>query len=150
MRMIFFFAFLAIFSACRNDDDIPRGIIPKENMSKILWDVIQADQFSTQYLLKDSAKWHVKSETMKLYDEVFKIHHISKAEFEKSLQFYLGHPDITKTMFDSLSAQANRQRSQVYLTPTAPRMTKITPDSINRLNYPKSELLKNRTKIKPR
>ncbi len=73
-----------------------------------MWDMIQADQFSKQFLLKDSAKSNVKIETMKLYDEVFQIHHVSKDEFQKSYQFYISRPDIFKVIMDSISAQGNR------------------------------------------
>jgi hypothetical protein len=103
--------------SCTNKDSIPRGIIPKDKMEKILWDMIQADQFTAQYLLKDSARINTKMETMKLYAEVFQIHHVSKEEFQKSFSYYLSRPDITKNMFDSLSAHSNRHREELYKRP---------------------------------
>jgi Domain of unknown function (DUF4296) len=115
-RMPFLLAFFYM-TACTNPGHVPRGILSKDSMEKILWDIIQADQFSTQYLAKDSAKINLKSETMKLYEEVFRLHHISKTDFDKSYQFYLDHPDITTVMFDSLSAKANRQHSEVFKKP---------------------------------
>ena len=51
---------------------------------------------------------------MKLYKEVFTIHHTTKDEFNKSYQFYLSRPDLSKSLFDSLSAYANRQRNEMY------------------------------------
>ena len=84
---LLFFCFLL---SCANRDAIPSGIIPKNEMEKVLWDMIQADQFSKQFIARDSVKRkNLDSETMKLYNEVFQIHHITKDEFQKSYQFYI-------------------------------------------------------------
>jgi len=121
MRQFVLFLSLLFVLSCSDQNSVPKDIIAKDKMGKILWDLVQADQYSTQYLVKDSAKINVKQETMKLYEEVFRIHHITKDEFQKSFAFYLAHPDITKVMFDSISANANRQRMQVYRnTPRIP------------------------------
>jgi len=86
--------------------------------------MIQADQFSKQFLLKDSAKKNVHEETMQMYSQVFQIHHITKEEFQKSYQFYVSRPDILKLMFDSLSAQGNRRMQEVYQPSPQPKKTK--------------------------
>ncbi|HVM88209.1 MAG TPA: DUF4296 domain-containing protein [Puia sp.] len=100
-------------SACVHKDSLPKGIISKNEMQKILWDMIQADQFSKQFLSKDSTK-NINLETMKLYDEVFQVYHISKDDFKKSYQFYISRPDIFKVVLDSISAQASRRMKEVY------------------------------------
>ena len=105
---------LLMVIGCNDKDSVPSNIIQKDEMSKIVWDLIQTDQFYSLYMIKDTAKYNVQSETMDLYNQVFRIHHITKSEFDKSFQFYLAHPDITKDMFDSLSARANRRRADVY------------------------------------
>jgi Domain of unknown function (DUF4296) len=93
-------------------------------MQKILWDMIQADQFAKQFIVKDSAKKNVSVETMKLYDEIFQIHHITKQEFQKSYQFYVGRPDILKIIFDSLAAQGNRHIQEIYKPVSPPLKSK--------------------------
>ncbi len=125
MRMFLCFMLSCFIAGCANKDSIPSGIISKNEMQKILWDIIQADQFSKQFLLKDSAKINVGNETMKLYSEVFQIHHITKDEFEKSYKFYISRPDIFKVVLDSLSAQGNRSRHEMYEATPAPQ--KINP-----------------------
>ena len=86
--------------------------------------MIQADQYSKQFIIKDSAKKNVSIETMKLYDEVFHIHHITKDEFQKSYQFYIGRPDILKVVFDSLTAQDNQRMQEVYKPASPPKKSK--------------------------
>jgi hypothetical protein len=118
-RLICLLFFCSVIS-CANRDSIPSGIIPKNEMQKILWDMIQADQFSKQFIVKDSSKKNISVETMKLYDEVFQIHHITKDEFQKSYQFYISRPDILKNVFDSLSAQGNRRMQEIYQPVVSP------------------------------
>jgi len=103
---------------CTNPGHIPGKIIPKDSMRNILWDMMLVDQYSVNYLIKDSS--HVKHETMKLYQQVFDLHRVTKAEFDESYTFYLEHPNISAIMFDSLAAMANRQRNEVFRIPTKP------------------------------
>jgi len=114
---LLFFSFLI---CCTNKDNVPSGIIPKAEMQKLMWDMIQANQFSKHFLLKDSAKKNVTAETMKLYDEVFQLHNITRDEFQKSYQFYIGRPDIFKVIMDSLSAQGNRRQQEAHQSVASP------------------------------
>ena len=66
MRWIICFFFCLGVLACKDEDRIPSGIMPQDKMEKVLWEIAQADQFSTQFLKKDSLKINVKQETMKL------------------------------------------------------------------------------------
>ena len=103
------------FLACSDDDTIPEKIIPQKEMQTILWDLLLADRYTSQYIAKDTTK-KIKIENLKLYDQVFQIHKITKAQFIESFDFYLQRPDLTKVMFDSLSAGANSKRGEVYLS----------------------------------
>lgn len=109
---------LGLLVACSGKDSVPSDVLPKEEMQKVVWDIIQAERFSVQFISRDSSK-NVKDETFKLYEEIFRIHNISRDKFLKSYKFYLSRPDIAKVMFDSLSASASRKRSEVYLKQTA-------------------------------
>jgi hypothetical protein len=113
MRHLLILVFFML-SACTNNDRIPDDIIGKEKMERILWDMIQADRFSTQFLAKDSAKLDVKKETFILYDQVFQVNKVTKDQFIKSYKYYLSRPDITKVIFDSLATRANRRKEAVY------------------------------------
>ena len=105
---------LFFFYACSKKDKIPSDIIGKEKMEFVLWDMIQADRFAAQFLLKDSAKKDIRTETLVLYERVFSLHKISREQFEKSYKYYLSRPDITKVIFDSLATRAQRRKEDVY------------------------------------
>jgi hypothetical protein len=98
--------------SCTDKDKIPAGVLPKDKMEKVLWDMIQAERYRETFV-RDSAL-DLKKETFKLYAQVFEIHQITKDEFIKSYKFYMSRPDITRVMFDSLATRANRRREELY------------------------------------
>ena len=115
MRWITGWLIILILAGCVNNTKIPPGIIEKPRMEKILWDMVQADRFVANYIMtkgEDSAT--KKLEATEMYEQVFRLNKISRDEFLKSYKFYLGRPDITKVMFDSISARADRKRSEIY------------------------------------
>lgn len=115
MKALLLISLLVVaFLACTDYEKVPSGIIAKDEMQSILWDMMLADRYSAQFLVKDSAKIDVKSETFKLYEQVFQIHKISREEFLVSYKYYLNRPDITKVMFDSLAARGSRKRDEMY------------------------------------
>jgi hypothetical protein len=113
LRILFCVLSFAAIS-CSDKNNAPSGIIPKEKMEKVLWDMILADQYSAYYLAKDSARINVKKETLKLYQQVFQLHQVSREEFLKSYKYYVDHPRISKTLFDSLASMGNRQRAESF------------------------------------
>jgi hypothetical protein len=120
MRIIAGLFCIVLIVGCSDKDKVPSGVLDKEEMGNVLWDMMQADQYAANYLVKDSSRVNVKMETLKLYEEVFRLHKITRDEFRKSFHYYQDHPDITRTMFDSLIAKGNRLRSESYLHPSNP------------------------------
>jgi len=105
---------------CSDKNSVPTGILPHEKMEAVMWDVIQAEQYSSNYLVKDSAHLDLKLENLRLYDEVFRLHQVSRDEFRKSYQYYLGRADRAQVLFDSLLARGNRLRTESYTRPPRP------------------------------
>jgi hypothetical protein len=109
---------VAVFSACSDKTRVPSDVLDREEMEAVMWDMILADRYAITYLPMDSVKRKdIKSETLKLYDQVFQVHKISREEFIKSYKFYLSRPDISKVMFDSIASRANRKRDEQYNKP---------------------------------
>lgn len=108
----------AVFSACSDKTRVPSDVLDREEMESVMWDMILADRYAITYLPMDSVKRKdIKTETLKLYDQVFQVHKISREEFVKSYKFYLSRPDISKVMFDSIASRANRKRDEQYNKP---------------------------------
>jgi hypothetical protein len=115
-------------TGCADKDRVPSGILPLSKMQTVMWDMIQADQYAALSVAKDSSP-HVntKAETLKLYEEVFRLHEVSREEFRKSYQYYLDHPELNQQLFDSLISQGNRLRTESYSRPVSNRTPPIIP-----------------------
>lgn len=105
MKCILIISISILFYSCK--DSMPSGIIEQNKMQKILWDVLRADALSQQLINRDPAK-SLPNESLKLTREVFLIHNITEEQFEKSYSYYTHHPDMMRTMLDSLNAQKTR------------------------------------------
>ncbi len=116
-----------IITSCSDSQKVPKDIIQKEKMQAIMWDMIQADRYTNEFLPKVKDSLYDKNEILKVYQSVFNIHGITKDEFIKSYKFYLDHPGIAKVMFDSIANQAERKRAEIYIP-------KARKDSLRGLN----------------
>ena len=111
--MKFFLFIILIISnfACIRDNKVPKDIIPQNQMRKIMWDLMRADAYVTDFVMKDSTR-DKKTESAKLYEKIFDIHATSQEAFKKSLVFYQNRPDLFKVISDSL--RADEKKSQQY------------------------------------
>jgi Domain of unknown function (DUF4296) len=87
----------------------PSGILKPDKMQAVLWDVIRADAFTADFIKRDSAKNAVE-ENLKLQQQIFAIHHISKDVFYKSYDYYKTHTPLLRVMLDSMIIQAGRNK----------------------------------------
>lgn len=101
---------LLLFS-CGNKQAEPAGILKPEKMQAVLWDVMRADAFTTEFVKKDSAKNDVE-ENLKLQQAIFAMHHISKEDFYKSYGYYKRNSSLMKTVIDSMISQAEKKPTQ--------------------------------------
>jgi uncharacterized protein DUF4296 len=110
MTRIFFIAFsLFLITACKKQDK--KNILPPQKMKLVLWDLSRADELAEHKMLKDSS-FRGLEKHVALYKEVFAIHHITKSDFQKSLQYYESNPEIFKGVLDSMQAMAERIQAQ--------------------------------------
>ena len=105
IRCILIIAIVVSCFSCK--ESIPSEIIKPEKMQDILWDILKADALSQQITTRDSAK-SLAAENIKLTNQVFLIHNITKEQFEKSYSYYVQHPDIMRTILDSITAKQTR------------------------------------------
>lgn len=113
IRMIILITMLAFAGSCSNKEKIPGGILKPDKMQVVLWDVIKADAFTNDYIKRDSSK-NANAENLKLQQQIFAIHKISKEDFYKSYDYYKTNTVVFKRIVDSIIAQAQRNK---YTTP---------------------------------
>ena len=110
IKMYIFLFGLVIFQACKSKDAIPGGILNPDKMQAVLWDVIRADAFTTGFIKKDSAK-NAETENLKLQQQVFAIHKVSKAEFYRSYDYYKSNTELFKKILDSMTLKKVRSEN---------------------------------------
>jgi hypothetical protein len=84
-----------------------------DEMKIIMWDMMKADELNNLQATKDSG-FAVKKMNFTYYEQVFKIHDITREEFYNSLKYYEAHPPLMKTLIDSLDQYAARERNKLY------------------------------------
>jgi Domain of unknown function (DUF4296) len=114
MRITLLTVITILFFSCTNTTKVPKDVLPKKKMERVLWDIIQAERFSYLYLQKDSTLRNVQLQKFKFYDQIFAMHKVSKDDFVSSYKYYLSRPDLAKPIFDSIAARAERQKSINY------------------------------------
>lgn len=117
MRIFFLILLTILFFGCKKDDKIPKGIIPQNQMRRLMWDMMRADAYVSDFIMKDSSK-NQRQESAILYEEIFKIHSTTRDVFKKSLAYYQSRPDKFKTITDSLRVdEKNAMEYQNYIRP---------------------------------
>ncbi len=116
----FALALLVLFCSC-SGSDVPNGILPPEKMQAVLWDFIRADIFANEFVRRDTSK-NADIENIRLQQQVFKLHKVTKKEFYDSYDYYLKHQAIMRGMMDTM---VNRQQRIVEEKKADTTRTKI-------------------------
>ena len=82
-------------------------------MKLVMWDLIKAGEWYSQIISRDSALRN-KKEDIRLYEQVFAIHGITKDQFYTSYKYYEAHPVQFKVLIDSLDAFSNREKISLF------------------------------------
>lgn len=114
MKVLIFVLVIIVATGCTDHKRAGTAIIPQQKMAKVLWDMIQVDEFSNVYLVNDSLR-DAKKERMKLYKQVFRLHQVSEKDFFSSYKYYVDRPDVMKELFDTLSNRSEREKKAVYM-----------------------------------
>ena len=119
--VLVFLPFIFLIS-CKDKNQIPKDVLPKEKMQEVLWSMINAGEFLNAYVFKDSVD--KVAESSRIYGQVFQVHHITREEFDKSYSYYREHPELMKVILDSLS------KKQTY---TVEKFQKRTDSTLKKL-----------------
>jgi len=123
MRFFLFIILIILNFGCIRDNKIPKDVIPQNQMRKIMWDLMRADAYVTDFIMKDSIR-DKKAESAKLYEKIFEIHATTQETFKKSLAFYQSRPDLFKVVSDSL--RVDEKKSQQYPEEKKPQIIDTT------------------------
>ncbi len=114
--LLLFYSLIGFVSSCENKNTMPEGILQRDKMQAVMWDVLKADVFTRDFIIKDTSKKAVE-ENLKLQLDIFAIHHISKDEFYKSFNYYKLNTGLMKEMMDSMIVKAERNKEKIKVKP---------------------------------
>ncbi len=134
MRIIFLLSLLVfIFFSCTQADTIPKEIIEKPRMQELIWDMIRADVFLSDYSGKGDTAFNRVAESISFYQKVLTIHNTTKDEFKKSLIWYQQHPKVMKTILDTLQGRNNKIMQERGRPNLAPMIDTMQTDDSNKI-----------------
>ncbi len=120
MRTFQWIVLLLFFTiGCKSKNDIPNNVLPPPKMQLILWDMMRADQFLSDYVLNKDSSLKKIPESLKYYQQIFAIHKVTKEEFQHSFSFYQSHPVLLKALMDSISKPVDAAPKQLAKPDTA-------------------------------
>lgn len=105
---------MIVCPGCTDKAKVPKGMLSKDRMRDIMWDLMQVEEYTHDYMIRDTALKDYKKERTIRYQQVLTLHNTNRAEFNKSLDYYMSRPDLTQAIFDTLSARQNRQREENF------------------------------------
>ncbi len=103
-RYLYIFAILATLVSCGNSD----SVLPKEKMEKVMWDVAQSSELLNGYVYYKYPEQNRAALNNVMLDKVFKIHHITREQFNKTLDYYEKRPDELKVVIDTIVSRQKR------------------------------------------
>jgi len=104
---LFIFLFSIAFFECTKRDKVPGHILSQQKMQAIMWDMMRADRFISNFVLSKDTSLNADSVRINLYQRVFLIHNISKEKFRESFDYYKDHTHLLKILLDSLDVRQN-------------------------------------------
>jgi len=90
-----------------------KKLLVLDTMKVVMWDMLKADEWHIRRIQKDSTL-RAKKENIRLYEQVFAIHGITRDQFYNSFKYYESHPNECKVLFDSVEAFGTRERERVF------------------------------------
>lgn len=120
MRFFAYILFIFLFgaAACKNKSQLPATVLPPETMQAVLWDLMRADHFLSNYVLPKDTSLKKIQEEIKIYNQILQLHHITESEFKSSLTYYKKNPALIVSMMDSLSKFAEAAPTKLAIPET--------------------------------
>lgn len=103
---------LSCLEGCSGKGGTNPIILTKIQMQDVMWDIIEADVFTQQFVKKDTS---TKSSVVniELQNKIFALHKITRADYYRSYDYYTIHPELMQVILDSMSVKAERERSRM-------------------------------------
>jgi len=101
---------LLLFSCAEEAITIPPEILSEDTMVEILTDFHIIEGAYHKRLIKKQGK---KQFTAELYGAALREHGTTKAEFDKSYDYYLSHPELMEGLMEEVMEELSKQQAAI-------------------------------------
>ncbi len=119
-RYLYTLGILLALVSCSSSSDT----LPKEKMEKVMWDVAQSSELLNGYVYYKYPEQNRAALNDAMLQRVFKIHNITKEQFNKTLDYYEKRPDELKTIIDTIISRQKRALGKDTGSTAAPTLSK--------------------------
>lgn len=119
-RYLYILGLLLTLVSCSSSADV----LPKEKMEKVMWDVAQSSELLNGYVYYKHSEQNRAALNDAMLQRVFKIHNITKEQFNKTLDYYEKRPDELKTIIDTVVSRQKRALGKDTSSASAPVLSK--------------------------
>lgn len=106
-RPLLFFCLLGALYACDRRSSRPDQILSPEKMEPLLWEMLEADQFVSNFVIGRDTSVSAHAMGPKLYQTILKKYGVTDSVFQASLAYYKANPKQFLPMLDSLSKKSD-------------------------------------------
>lgn len=119
MKPLIIFIFLLLLIGC--SEEMPKDVLQPQAFQNIQWDLMRADEMVEYYRATDTS-YPAEKKRLEYYQQILKLHQVSQAQLNKTIDYYTAHPVQLRKIIDSLEAMGQRlQRQKADSAPT-PRL----------------------------
>lgn len=119
-RYLYILATLFTLVSCGNS----ASVLPKEKMEKVMWDVAQSSELLNGYVYYKHPEQNRAALNNVMLDKVFKIHNITREQFNKTLDYYEKRPDELKVVIDTIVSRQKRALGKDTSSSPAPVLSR--------------------------
>ena len=94
--------FSLLLVSCADQSSRPTGVLSAEKMEAVLWDLLRAEQFVSNYVVGRDSSLSAKAKGPQLYAAILSKHGLTDSLFRVSLDFYKKHPKQLQPIMDSI------------------------------------------------
>lgn len=103
-RIVWAFVLVVLGFGCKTK--VPEGIIDRERMEGILFDIHLVDGYLSSIYVQDSAR----KVGAAYYTGIYKKYDTDSAQYAKSLIYYNHNPEVLKEMYTAISGKIEKQK----------------------------------------
>jgi hypothetical protein len=106
-------SFLAalLMCGCDGNGNMPNNVLKPDKMQDVMWDIVRADVFASEFIKADSSKDLLK-ENLQLQKKIFELNKTSREQYYTSFEYYKSKPELMRQLLDTMVARVNRGRNK--------------------------------------